>query len=75
MHPLPFYFYSADAVKDRDGNEILKGNIDAAVFGAALNVVTRKKVLGGTMPLLVVVQGANNRVQGVEDFDSNPAPG
>jgi hypothetical protein len=72
---VPLYFYTADAVKGRSGNEILTGNIDAAVFGVALNVVTQKKVLGGNYGFLVVLAGANNRVQGVEDFDSNPGAG
>ena len=29
---IPLWFYSADAVKDRDGNEILTGNLDAALL-------------------------------------------
>ena len=40
---VPLWFYTADAVKDRDGNEILTGTLDSAVFGVALTVVTRKK--------------------------------
>ena len=72
---MPLWFYTADAVKDRDGNEILTGTLDSAVFGVALNVVTRKKVLGGNYGFLVVLPGANNRVQGAEDFDSNPGSG
>ncbi len=54
---VPLCFYTADAMKDRDGNEILTGNLDAAVFGVALNVVTRKKVLGGNYGFLVVLPG------------------
>jgi hypothetical protein len=72
---VPLWFYTADAVKDHDGNQVLTGNIDAAVFGVALNVVTRKKVLGGNYGFLVVLPGANNRVQGAEDFDANPGAG
>ena len=72
---VPLWFYSADAVKDRDGNEILTGNLDAAVFGVALNVVTTKKVLGANYGFLVVLPWANNRVQGADDFDSNPGSG
>ena len=72
---MPLWFYTADAVKDRNGNEILTGNLDAAVFGVVLNVVTRKKVLGGNYGFLVVLPGANNRVQGAEDFDANPGAG
>ena len=72
---LPLWLYTADAVKDRNGNPILTGTLDSAVFGAALNVVTRKKVLGGSYGFLAVLPGANNRVQGAEDFDGNPGAG
>jgi hypothetical protein len=72
---VPLWFYTADAVKDRDGREILTGNIDAAVFGAGLVVVTPKKILGGNYGFTIVIPGANNRVQGAEDFDSNPGSG
>ncbi len=72
---IPLWFYSADAVKNRDGNEILTGNLDAAVFGVALNVVTPRKILGANYGFLVALPWANNRVQGVEDFDSNPGTG
>jgi hypothetical protein len=72
---IPLWFYTADAVKDRDGNEFLTGNLDAALFGAALNVVTTRKLLGANYGFLVVLPWANNRIQGVEDFDSNPGTG
>jgi len=72
---VPLWFYTADAVKDRDGDEVLTANIDSAVFGVALNVVTQKKVLAGNYGFLVVLPGANNRVQGAEDFDANPGAG
>ena len=72
---VPLWFYTADAVKNRDGNEILTGNLDAAVFGVALNVVTPRKILGANYGFLVALPWANNRVQGVEDFDSNPGTG
>jgi hypothetical protein len=72
---IPLWFYTADAVKDRDGNEFLTGNLDAAVFGVALNVVTTRKILGANYGFLVALPWANNRVQGVEDFDSNPGAG
>jgi hypothetical protein len=72
---IPLYFYTADAVKDRDGDEFLTGNLDAAVFGLALNVVTSRKLLGANYGFLVALPWANNRVQGVEDFDSNPGAG
>jgi hypothetical protein len=72
---VPLWFYSADAVKNRDGEEILTGNLDAALFGLALNVVTSKRILGANYGFLLVLPWANNRVQGVEDFDSNPGAG
>jgi hypothetical protein len=72
---IPLWFYTADAVKDRNGDEFLTGNLDAALFGVALNVVTTRKVLGANYGFLVVLPWANNRIQGVEDFDSNPGAG
>src|SRR5215510_11708418 len=50
---VPLYFYTADQIKDRDGNQVRKGSLDAAVFGVALNVVTTKKIAGGTYGFLV----------------------
>jgi hypothetical protein len=72
---IPLYFYSADAVKDRNGDQILTGSLDAALFGVAFNVVTQKKILGGSYGFVAVLPWANNRVQGVEDFDANPGVG
>src|SRR5262245_5438702 len=72
---IPLWFYTADAVKDRNGDGVRTGNLDAAVFGAALSVVTPRRILGGNYGFLVVLPGANNRVQGAEDFDSNPGAG
>lgn len=72
---VPLWFYSADAVKDRDGVERLSGSLDAAVFGVALNVVTTRKIFGAHYGFLVALPWANNRVQGAEDFDSNPGAG
>jgi hypothetical protein len=72
---VPLYFYTADQIKDRDGNQLRTGSLDASVFGLALNVVTTKKIAGGTYGFLVALPWANNRVQGVNDFDSNPGTG
>jgi hypothetical protein len=72
---VPLYFYTADQIKDREGNQLRTGSLDAAVFGVALNVVTTKKIAGGTYGFLVALPWANNRVQGVNDFDSNPGAG
>jgi len=72
---VPLWFYTADEVKNRNGETVLSGKLDAAVFGAALNVVTSKKLVGANYGFLVVLPWANNRVQGAEDFDSNPGVG
>ena len=40
-----------------------------------LSVVTTKTILGGNYGFLVALPWANNRVQGVNDFDSNPGSG
>ena len=72
---VPLWFYTADEVKNRNGETVLSGKLDAAVFGAALNVVTPKKLFGANYGFLVVLPWANNRVQGAEDFDSNPGVG
>jgi hypothetical protein len=72
---IPLWFYSADAVKDRNGDERLTGSLDAAVFGVALNVVTTKTVLGANYGFLFALPWANNRVQGAEDSDNNPGAG
>ena len=72
---IPLWFYSADALKNRDGDVLLRANIDAAVFGIALNVVTTRKILGTNYGFVAALPWANNRVQGAEDFDSNPGSG
>jgi hypothetical protein len=72
---IPLWFYSADAVKGREGNEILTGNLDSAIFGLAVNVVTTRKILGANYAFAAALPWANNRVQGAEDFDSNPGTG
>jgi hypothetical protein len=72
---VPLYFYTADQIKDRDGSELRTGSLDAAVFGLALSVVTTRQIAGGTYGFLVALPWANNRVQGVSDFDSNPGAG
>ena len=72
---VPLYFYTADEIKNRDGNQVRTGSLDATVFGVALNLVTTKKIAGGTYGFLVALPWANNRVQGVNDFGSNPGAG
>ena len=72
---MPLWSYTADAVKSRNGEELLTGNLDATISGALLNVVTKKKVLGANYGFLIVLPWANNRVQGAEDLDTNPGAG
>lgn len=72
---VPLYFYTADQIKDRNGDERLRGNLDAAVFGVALNGVTNTKILGANYGFMAVLPWANNRTQGTSDFDSNPGTG
>src|SRR5262245_57876070 len=72
---VPLYFYTADQIKDRDGNQLREGTLDASVYGMALNVVTTRTIAGANYGFLVALPWANNRVQGVNDFDSNPGAG
>lgn len=72
---IPLWFYTADAVKDREGNEVLTGSLDSAVFGVAVSVVTPRRMLGANYGFMAALPWANNRVQGAEDFDSNPGVG
>jgi hypothetical protein len=71
---LPLYWYSADAVKDRNGDEVLRGSLDAFVGGPGFNFVTTKKLAGANYGFLVVLPFANNRLQGTE-IDENPGGG
>lgn len=71
---VPLYFYSADVLKDRNGNVLAKGSLDAAVFGGGLNYVTTKKIGGANYGFLVVLPWANNRIQGGR-IDENPGAG
>ena len=69
------YFYGTDEVKNRDGDTLpLTGKLNAAVFGAGLNVVTTRKVLGGSYGFSVILPWADNRIQGTE-IDANPGAG
>jgi hypothetical protein len=72
---VPLYFYTADQIKDRDGKQLATGSLDSSVFGIALSVVTKKKILGGTYGFVAALPWANNRVQGAEDFDADPGTG
>ncbi len=72
---VPLWFYDADKLKDRNGNELRFGSLSTAVYGLALNVVTSKKIFGGNYGFLVAVPWANNRVQGANDFEADPGAG
>jgi len=72
---VPLWFYTADAVKDQDGRELLNGSLDSSVFGGGLLVATPNTLFGGRCGFMAVVPGANNRVQGSADFDTNPGAG
>jgi hypothetical protein len=76
---IPGYFYNADKVKDKNGNEpfsgALSGSLNAAVYGVGVNVVTSKKLFGANYGFVAALPWANNRVQGAEDFDENPGAG
>ena len=70
------YFYSADDVRDRDGNQLpFTANLDSSLFGVGYLHVTTKKILGGNYAFQVLFPvGANNRIQGTE-IDANPGAG
>lgn len=70
---VPLHFYTADQINDQDGNALRRGA--QLVLGPALNVVTTKKIAGANYGFLVALPWANNRVQGANDFDSNPGAG
>jgi len=69
------YFYSTDDIRNKNGDQVpINANIDAALFGAGVAVVTEKTILGGYYGFNVLIAGANNRLQGTE-IDQNPGAG
>ncbi len=70
------YFYSADEVRDRNGDLFgPRADLNVAMFGAGFLHVTSKQVLGGYYAFQVLFPvGANNRIQGTE-IDANPGAG
>lgn len=70
----PLYLYSAEVFRDRAGAEVARGQLDSALFGAGVTVVTAKRLAGGTYGFTVVVPGANNRLQGGR-IDEDPGAG
>lgn len=70
------YFYSADKVRNRDGDRLpLDASIDVSMFGLAYSHIFAKKILGGSYGVMVGFPvGANDRIQGTE-IDANPGAG
>ncbi|BCS32559.2 hypothetical protein TBR22_A17730 [Luteitalea sp. TBR-22] len=70
----PLYLYSADVLKDRAGDVVARGQVDSALFGVGVSVVTARTIAGGTYGFTVVIPGANNRLQGGR-IDEDPGAG
>ena len=70
------YVYKTDDVRDRNGDKLpIDANITTQAFGAGLNWVTTKKILGANYGMEVLFPlGMNNRIQGTE-IDANPGAG
>jgi hypothetical protein len=70
------YFYTADEVRDRNGDRPpTTATLDGALFAAGYSHVTTKKLFGGYYGFQVLFPaGANNRIQGTE-IDANPGAG
>jgi hypothetical protein len=71
-----YYVYKTDEVKDRDGDRLpIDADLTSHAYGAGINIVTTKKLLGGFYGFQVLFPvGANNRIQGTE-IDANPGAG
>lgn len=70
------YAYRSDTVRDRDGNRLpISADLTSVAFGGGINVVTTKKLFGGTYGFQVLFPvGVNDRIQGTE-IDANPGAG
>jgi hypothetical protein len=69
------YFYSTDDVRNGNGDRVpLNANINIALFGGGVSVITKKTVLGANYGFSVLIAGVNNRIQGTE-IDQNPGAG
>jgi hypothetical protein len=71
---IPLYWYNADSIRNRNGDEIASGSLWTFVGGVAVNVVTTKKIAGANYGVLVVLPFANNRIEGTR-IDANPGGG
>ena len=57
------YFYSADDVRDRDGNQVpLNANLDASIFGAGYVHVSTKRFSAATTASRSCFRGARTTV-------------
>ena len=72
---IPLWLYSADQIKDRDGDELRTGSLDATIFGAALNVVTTKKLLGANYGFVADCPGRTTACRGSRTSTPIRAPG
>ena len=70
------YVYNTDKVKDRDGEQLpIDATLVSVAYAAGVNVVTKKKILGGNYGFQVLFPvGANNRIQGTE-IEADPGAG
>jgi len=69
------YFYSTDDIRNKDGDQVpINADVDAALFGAGVSVVTKKTIFGANYGFAVLIAGANNRLQATE-IDANPGAG
>ena len=71
-----YYVYKTDEVKNSDGDRLpIAASLTSHAYGGGINVVTKKKLLGGFYGFQVLFPvGANNRIQGTE-IDANPGAG
>jgi len=71
-----FYVYNTDTVKDKNGDRLpINASINSVAYAGGVNVVTTKKLLGGSYGFQVLAPvGINNRLQGTE-IDANPGGG
>ena len=75
MAPLIFVYHS-DTVRLDTGERVpIDESITSALYAAGINLVTSRKILGGSYGLQILFPAvANNRIQGTE-IDANPGAG
>jgi len=67
---IPIWLYSANEIRNRNGETLLRGSLESTVFGAALTVVTPARLFGANYGFMVALPWAHNRLQGIYDFES-----